>query len=93
MLELSEKKAKSNYFIKWKDKMSEFNIIGKTLLFFGVVLIILGGIFLLVGKLPFSGRLPGDIVVQRKNFIFYFPLGLCILISIILTIIFRIFRH
>lgn len=73
--------------------MPEFNLFGKTLLFFGIVLIILGVIFLLAGKLSFSGRLPGDIVIQRKNFIFYFPLGLCILISIILTIIFRIFRH
>ena len=73
--------------------MSEFNILGKTLLFLGVVLIILGGIFLLVGKLPFSGRLPGDIIIHRKNFIFYFPLGLSILISIVLTIIFRIFKH
>ena len=73
--------------------MSEFNILGKTLLFFGVVLIVLGGIFLLAGKLPFTVRLPGDIVIQRKNIIFYFPLGLCIVISIILTIIFRIFRH
>ena len=72
--------------------MSEFNMLDKTLLFFGVVLIILGSI-LLAGKLPFSGRLPGDIVIQRKYFIFYFPLGLCILISIILTIIFRLFRH
>ncbi|GAI18123.1 unnamed protein product [marine sediment metagenome] len=73
--------------------MSEFNIIGKILLFFGVALIILGGIFLLVGNLSFPDRLPGDIVIQRKNIIFYFPLGLCIVISIILTIIFRIFRH
>jgi len=47
--------------------MPEFNMLGKTLLLFGVVLIILGAIFLLVGKLPFSGRLPGDIVIQRKN--------------------------
>ena len=68
-------------------------MLGKTLLFFGVVLIILGAIFLLVGKLPFSGRLPGDIVIQRKNMVFYFPLGLSILISIALTIIFRIFKH
>ena len=73
--------------------MSEFNILAKILLFFGVVLIILGTIFLLVGKLPFSGRLPGDIIIQRKFFVFYFPLGLCIVISIILTIIFRIFKH
>jgi len=73
--------------------MSEFNILGKILLFLGVALIILGGIFLLIGKLPFTGRLPGDIIIQRRNFVFYFPLGLCIVISIILTIIFRIFRH
>jgi len=73
--------------------MSEFNLFGKTLLFFGIILIIMGVIFLLAGKLPFSGRLPGDIIIQRKNFIFYFPLGLCILLSIILTIIFRLFRH
>lgn len=73
--------------------MPEFNILGKTLLFFGVVLIILGGIFLLASKLPSLGRLPGDIIIQRKNFVFYFPLGLCIAISIILTIIFRIFKH
>jgi len=73
--------------------MSGFNLFGKTLLFFGIVLIILGTIFLLMGKLPFSGRFPGDIVIQRKNMVFYFPLGVCILVSIILTIIFRIFRH
>jgi uncharacterized membrane protein affecting hemolysin expression len=72
--------------------MPEFNMLGKMLLLFGVVLIILGAIFLLVGKLPFSGRLPGDIVIQRKNMVFYFPLGLSILISIVLTIIFRIFK-
>ncbi|HDK26186.1 MAG TPA: DUF2905 domain-containing protein [Candidatus Atribacteria bacterium] len=73
--------------------MSEFNLFGKVFLFLGIILIIIGAIFLLAGKLPFSGRLPGDIVIQRKNFIFYFPLGLCILLSIILTIIFRLFRH
>jgi len=73
--------------------MSEFNILGKTLLFFGVALIILGGVFLLAGKLPFPGRLPGDIIIQRKNIVFYFPVGLCVVISIIFTIIFRIFRH
>jgi len=58
-------------------------MLSKTLLLFGVVLIILGAIFLLVGKLPFSDRLPGDIVIQRKNIIgsglaislFIFPLN------------------
>jgi len=73
--------------------MPEFNIFGKILLFMGIILIVLGGIFLLMGKLPFSGKLPGDIIIHRKNYVFYFPLGLSILISIILTIILQIFRH
>jgi len=57
--------------------MSEFNLLGKMLLFFGVVLIILGGIFLLVGKLPFSGRLPGDgYNNSKKKFCLLLPLRL-----------------
>ncbi len=73
--------------------MSEFNLWGKTFLFLGIILVILGIIFLLAGKLPFSGRLPGDIIIQRKNFVFYFPLGLCILLSIVLTLISYLFRR
>jgi hypothetical protein len=73
--------------------MSEFNIFGKILLFMGIILIVLGSIFLLMGKLPYSGKLPGDIIIHRKNYVFYFPLGLSILVSIILTIILQIFRH
>ncbi|WP_330873341.1 DUF2905 domain-containing protein [Dissulfurimicrobium hydrothermale] len=44
-------------------------------------------------KIPYLGRLPGDIVIRRENFIFYFPLATSIIISIILTIIFSIFRR
>jgi len=73
--------------------MFEFNLFGKILLLFGIVLIILGSIFLLMGKLPFFEKLPGNIIIHRKDFTLYFPLGLCVLISIILTLIFRIFRH
>ena len=73
--------------------MSEFNLFGKILLSFGVILIVLGSIFLLIGKFPFFAKLPGNIIIHRKDFVLYFPLGLCILISIILTLIFRIFRH
>lgn len=73
--------------------MSEFNLLGKMLLFLGILLAILGIVFLLAGKFSWPGKLPGDILIQKKNFVFYFPLGLCILLSIILTIIFRIFKH
>jgi hypothetical protein len=41
--------------------------LGKLLILFGVVLAILGGVLVLAGKLPFLGRLPGDIVIRREN--------------------------
>ncbi len=73
--------------------MSEFNLLGRILLFLGIFLVFLGVVFLLAGKFSWPGKLPGDILIQRKNFVFYFPLGLCILLSIILTLIAKIFKH
>ena len=66
--------------------------IGKMLIIFGVVSIIIGGILMLSGKVPWLGRLPGDILVQKKNFTFYFPLATSILLSILLTLIFWLIR-
>ncbi len=64
--------------------------IGKILVAFGVLMVLLGVILLVVGnlsgKVPWIGRLPGDIHIQRGNWTFYFPLGTSILISIILTL-------
>jgi ribose/xylose/arabinose/galactoside ABC-type transport system permease subunit len=62
--------------------------IGKTLITFGIILIGLGLVLTLMHKVPYVGRLPGDIYIQRKNFTFYFPLATSILISIILSLIF-----
>lgn len=62
--------------------------IGKTLIFIGALLIIIGAIFLLAQRLPWIGRLPGDIYIKKENFSFYFPITTCILISIILSLIF-----
>ena len=62
--------------------------LGKILLFAGLVLIIVGGLFLLLGRtnLPI-GRLPGDILYRGKNVRFYFPLTTSILISIVLSLV------
>lgn len=67
--------------------------IGKTLIIFGIILIGLGVLLTLVSKIPFMGRLPGDIYIQKKNFSFYFPIATSILISIILSLIFWLWPH
>ncbi|MGA2318262.1 MAG: DUF2905 domain-containing protein [Thermodesulfobacteriota bacterium] len=57
------------------------------------VFIILAGLLLLVGeKIPWVGRLPGDIIIKKERFTFYFPLATSIIISIILTLLFMLFR-
>ncbi len=66
-------------------------IIGRALIIFGAVLVLLGALFLLAGKIPWIGRLPGDILIKRENFTFYFPLTTCIIASVILSVIFYLF--
>lgn len=68
------------------------NSFGKILIMMGVLLIAIGGIFLLGSNIGI-GRLPGDIVVKKGNFTFYFPLATSIILSIILTVIFSLFRR
>jgi hypothetical protein len=66
--------------------------IGKVLLIVGAVLVLMGLVFMVKDKIPWVGRLPGDIHIKRDNFAFYFPLTTCIIISIILTVLFALFR-
>ena len=63
----------------------------KTLVVLGLLLVLVGLAWPWLGKLPF-GRLPGDIVVNRENFRFYFPLTTMIIISVLLSLIFWLFR-
>lgn len=62
--------------------------IGKFLVIMGLVIAVIGGLLMLSGKVSWLGRLPGDIIIQKKNFTFYFPLATSILISLLLTFIF-----
>jgi hypothetical protein len=66
------------------------NDIGKTLVIVGLALVVLGAVFWVGDKTPWFGRLPGDIRVEREHYKLYFPLTTCLLISILLTIVFRL---
>lgn len=66
---------------------------GKLLILFGSIMIIFGLLLLLGDRIPYIGRLPGDIYIRKGNFSFYFPLMTCIILSIIFSLIFTIIRR
>ena len=65
---------------------------GKMLVILGLLLVVVGLGIMFANKIPYIGRLPGDIYVKREKFSFYFPLTTSIIISIVLTVLFSIFR-
>ncbi len=73
--------------------MFNFESIARMIIGLGAFLIVLGVVIYVAGKFTGLGRLPGDILIQRENFTFYFPLATAIIISIILTLLLNIFRR
>jgi Protein of unknown function (DUF2905) len=67
--------------------------LGKLLVVAGIVLVVLGVLFQLGGRIPWLGRLPGDITVQREHFSFYFPITTSILLSVVLTLLLWLLRR
>jgi DUF2905 family protein len=71
--------------------MDPIRELGKWLILGGLILVAIGGLFLMGGRLPLRlGRLPGDIAIEGKRGSFYFPIVTCILLSIVLTLVFWI---
>jgi hypothetical protein len=64
--------------------------VGKLLIGLGILLVLAGALFLVFGRVPYLGRLPGDIAVQRGNFGFYFPIVTCIIASLVLTVLLNV---
>ncbi|MDI6801866.1 MAG: DUF2905 domain-containing protein [Thermodesulfovibrionales bacterium] len=68
--------------------------IGRSLIIIGAVIIVIGGLLMFSGKFQwigqYFGKLPGDIIIQKKNFTIYIPLATSIIISLLLTFIFWI---
>ncbi len=69
-----------------------FQPLGKLLVITGMFIILLGIILIFAHKIPFIGRLPGDIVIQRKNFTFYFPLTTILLLNLLILLISYLLR-
>jgi len=63
------------------------------LILLGVFIIVIGLLLLIGEKIPWIGKLPGDIIIRKEKFSFYFPLTTCLIISIVLTLLFTLFRR
>jgi len=72
--------------------MQGFETMGKMLILMGLFVLVIGLIMTFAPRLriPFLGRLPGDIRIEREGFSFYFPVVTCILLSIVLTLLLNI---
>jgi hypothetical protein len=70
--------------------MEAFESIGKMLLILGGFIFVIGLILTFAGKIPYVGRLPGDIAIRREGFSCYFPIVTSIVLSMLLTIILNV---
>jgi hypothetical protein len=66
--------------------------LGRLLVVAGVLLVAFGLVLMMAGKVPFLGRLPGDIVYRKGNTVLYFPLVTCLVISLLMTLVMSFFR-
>jgi hypothetical protein len=66
--------------------------LGKSLIMLGLVIALIGVVLSFAGRIPWLGRLPGDIYVKRENFTFYFPLATSIILSVVISFILWLLR-
>ena len=67
--------------------------LGKFLILFGIIAVVVGVVFLISPNIPWLGRLPGDILIRKKTFTIYFPITTSIIISVLLTLLINLFRR
>ena len=66
--------------------------LGKSLIIIGIIIFVVGIILSFAGKIPFLGKLPGDIYIKKGNYTLYFPLATSILLSLIVSLILWLLR-
>lgn len=67
--------------------------LGKVLIVIGAVILATGVVLTLLGRGPWIGRLPGDIVIRRDDFVFVFPLTSCLLVSALASLVLYLLRR
>lgn len=67
--------------------------IGKYLIIIGILIVGVGAALTFWGKIPFLGKLPGDIKIENENFTFYFPVVTSIILSVLLSLIFFLINY
>lgn len=72
--------------------MHVFSGMGKTLIIIGLVITAVGIVLVFIPKVPWLGKLPGDIAIKKDNLQFYFPITTCIIVSILLSVLLYLFR-
>ena len=65
--------------------------LGRILIVFGIVLVVLGAIFVFGHRIPFLGQLPGDFLFRRENTTFYIPLATSLVLSLLISLLLNIF--
>jgi hypothetical protein len=70
--------------------VGDLSDLGRTILLLGVILIVVGLLLTLAGRIPLLGRLPGDIVIERGNLTCAVPIATSILLSLLLTLILNV---
>lgn len=73
--------------------MTDLSSMGRMVLILGLVIVAVGALMVFAGRVPFLGRLPGDIAVQRGGWSFYFPLATSIVLSLVLTVVLNLFAR
>jgi hypothetical protein len=67
--------------------------LGKALVLLGLLLMVAGGLLWALGRVPYLGKLPGDMYIRRGNASFYFPLATCIILSLVVSAILSLMRR
>lgn len=73
--------------------MNPLSGLGKALIIAGIVIAAMGVLMVITPRVPWLGKLPGDIIIKKDNFQFYFPITTCIIISVLLTLLLYLFRR